>query len=414
MSKGIFVEGVKRSGKSKLAVDLMSEYIKRGCKVATNLDLFLENLDPKGNNSVIRLPDHPRSCDFLALGSAYPELDPDKPETYDEKKNGVVLVDELLTFLNSRDWKEKDRPLIVNWMVQMGKYGWDFIAIGQDFDSVDKQLRATTINTLINVKAGNNYFGFGIANTLATKILSLFGSPQFSIARFYDSQAKARKAHGHEFYQKKWTHQWYKTAQRFEPDNFVNNQNQLVDMRASYSMLSGKILNDWYPDGFDNRLKKVESEKPEVKKEVKKELKKEIEKSEPILKKWHFIALAICAYVVYDYVSSSSSPVAAVLDVKSNSPITAKKTKVPLPDVIKNVYITCSVRSSLGTDYCFERDGFVFYPSDIEIPVVALTACTANLVIDGTMHKVRCNPVYVPSWSSAKDDSSENLLASND
>ncbi|MDC9579969.1 hypothetical protein PSI06_21400, partial [Pseudoalteromonas sp. GABNS16E] len=45
----------------------------------------------------------------------------------------------------------------------MGKYGWDLVLIGQDFEGVDKQLRDTTIDQLINVKSGANYFGFARA-----------------------------------------------------------------------------------------------------------------------------------------------------------------------------------------------------------------------------------------------------------
>jgi hypothetical protein len=427
MSKGIFIEGVKRSGKTKFAVDLMAGYIKRGCKVATNLDLFLENLDPKGNNSVIRLPDHPRSCDFIALESAYPELDPDKPETYDEKKNGLVVIDELLTFLNSRDWKEKDRAVIVSWMVQMGKYGWDLVAIGQDFDSVDKQLRATTINSLYDVKNGRNYFGFGLFNTLASKMLNLFNIPQFSIARFYDSQSNGRKAHGHEFFIKSWCHGWYKTAQRFLPDQLLTKDNRLVDMRASYSMLPGKTLNEWYPkeevkkqtlEDVKQAAQEVETKSKEIKKDL--ESKEEVKKDKkPLLPTWKIMLLALSVYVAYSFFQTDK-PQAQTQTSQTTTNIKNILQKTPLPTVLKGVYITCSVKSEKGTDYCFERNGNPFYPEDIEIWVVASTSCSASLIVDKQLHKVYCNPEFVQPWSSARPQNeninlseTETLLASN-
>lgn len=430
MSKGIFIEGVKRSGKTKFAVDLMAGYINRGCKVATNLDLFLENLAPDSDNSVIRLPDHPRSCDFIALESAYPELDPDKPETYDESKNGLVLIDELLTFLNSRDWKDKDRAIIVSWMVQMGKFGWDLVAIGQDFESVDKQLRATTINSLYAIKNGRNYFGFGFFNSLLSLVLNALKFPQFSIARFYDSQSKGRKAHGHEFFIKSWTHQWYKTAQRFLPDVMQTKDNRLVDMRASYSMLSGKTLNAWYP-----KEQKQTEEKPKIKSldDVKKvaeevetkskEIKKEIESNEnskkdkkPFLPTWQLFALALLAYIAYSLYQPDTTTKTATAPITLNN----KPKKIPLPKVLEGVYITCSVKSKKGTDYCFERNGNPFFPEDIEIWVVASTACSASLIVEKQLHKVYCNPEFVQPWSSArpKDNGvslqeTDTVLASN-
>lgn len=434
MSKGIFIEGVKRSGKTKFAVDLMAGYIKRGCKVATNLDLFLENLAPDSDNSVIRLPDHPRSCDFIALESAYPELDPDKPETYDESKNGLVLIDELLTFLNSRDWKDKDRAIIVSWMVQMGKFGWDLVAIGQDFESVDKQLRATTINSLYSIKNGRNYFGFGLFNSLLSLVLNAFKFPQFSIARFYDSQSKGRKAHGHEFFIKSWTHQWYKTAQRFLPDVMQTNDNRLVDMRASYSMIPGKTLNKWYPKNKENTTEHKINSLDDVKKTAKeveaksKEIKKEIESKESdktdkidkkdkkkLLSTWQIFVLALLVYIAYSFYKTDSTPVNAA----AHATLKNKLKKNPLPKVLEGVYITCSVKSEKGTDYCFSKNGNPFHPEDVEIWVLPSSACTASLIVEKQLHKVYCNPEFIQPWSSARPDNdmstqdSDTVLASN-
>lgn len=413
MSKGIFVEGVKRSGKTKYAIDLIHDYLKRGRRVATNLDLYLDKMGDIKNPHVIRIPDHPRSLDLVNLGCGYPELE-ESDSNYDESKNGLVVIDELLTHLNSRSFKDKDRLAIVSWFVQMGKYGWDLVLIGQDFEGVDKQLRDTTIDQRVNVKSGANYFGFGFVNGLAHKIFDVFNVPKFSVARFYDGKSKTRKAQGYQFYIKSWCHPWYNTAQKFLPDLMANKRGDLIDMRAAYSMVPTEQLKKWYL--IRDKINETIEKKTDAKNEPK----------EPILKNWHKIAIsALLVYGLYYYfssdtpqISTASKQTTADVSTSNNPHQNTNKT----PDIISGVYITCSVASSTSKQYCFEKAGEPFYPNDIEIPVIAVSNCSAQLYVDKKPYKVYCNPKRVDSWSSAKpetntatqDDTQESsFLAAN-
>lgn len=131
---GYFVTGKFRNGKSLVSVARMFEYLGRGCKVATNLDIFLDAyLRPSSKKSVIRIPDKPSLADleFIGLGNI----------TNDETKNGLLVLDELGSWFNSRNWQDKERKHLIDWFIHVGKRGWDVILIVQDIDMVDGQLR---------------------------------------------------------------------------------------------------------------------------------------------------------------------------------------------------------------------------------------------------------------------------------
>ncbi len=403
MASGKFIEGVKRSGKTKYAVDLINDYLKRGRKVATNLDLFLDKM-PVQNPHVIRLPDHPRSEDLHALGIGYPELEQDD-RNYDESKNGLVVIDELLTHLNSRSFKDKDRLAIVSWFVQMGKYGWDLVLIGQDFEGVDKQLRDTTIDQLVSVKSGVNYFGFGFINSVVQRLFSVLHIPKFSVARFYDGKSKSRKAHGYQFYIKDWTHAWYNTAQKFLPDVMTAKDGRLVDMRAMYSMVPTEQLKKWYL--VSDKVKEVVQQKKTQKNQ------------DPILKTWHKAALfALVGYVTYLFYPFGAKSEESTNTTPSSTSNTSSQSQQQLPKILEGVYITCSVISNKqNSTYCFEKEGNPFYPSSIDAVVNVVSACTAKLKYMDNEYTVHCLPYRVDSFSAAKPINSQpieqDLIAAN-
>ena len=402
MSKGIFIEGVKRSGKSKYAIDLIHDYLKQGRKVATNLDLFLDNMDDIKDAHVIRIPDHPTSKHLTDLGVGYPELE-ESDLNYDENKNGLVVIDELLTHLNSRSFKDKDRLAIVSWFVQMGKYGWDLVLIGQDFEGVDKQLRDTTIDQLVSVKSGVNYFGFGFINSVVQRLFSLLHIPKFSVARFYDGKSKSRKAHGYQFYIKDWTHAWYNTAQKFLPDVMTAKDGRLVDMRAMYSMVPTEQLKKWYL--VSDKVQEVVQQKKTQK------------NKDPILKTWHKAALfALVGYVTYLFYPFGAKPEESKNTTPSSSSNSSPQAQQQLPKILEGVYITCSVISNRQNSiYCFEKDGIPFYPSAIGAVVKVVSACTAKIEYMDSEYTVRCLPYRVESYSAAKQSYSQEqeILAAN-
>lgn len=130
-----FVTGKLGSGKTLAAVGKIRDKLIQGRPVATNLDLKLNKLiGPKAKNTVVyRVPDKPTVHDMKALGDGNP--------SYDEEENGLIVLDECGTWFNSRDWQDKDRRPLIDWLLHARKLGWDLIFIIQDVSMIDKQAR---------------------------------------------------------------------------------------------------------------------------------------------------------------------------------------------------------------------------------------------------------------------------------
>ena len=130
-----FVTGKLGAGKSLTSVGRIREAFLRGSPVATNLDINLVSMlgRNKRNTRLYRVPDKPSLADLEALGKGN--------TSYDESKNGLLVLDECGTWFNSRTWNDKSRQDVINWFLHARKLGWDIIFIVQDISIVDKQAR---------------------------------------------------------------------------------------------------------------------------------------------------------------------------------------------------------------------------------------------------------------------------------
>lgn len=153
MSESVLLAGKRGSGKSLGAVSLAGKYLTAGRMVATNLNLYVEHLVPAYNTTRwIRIPDHPSAADMasMPLGNPYLKWEEGKPDPvmlpgYQEKANGLLLLDEVATFLNSREWSGNGRGDFISWLAQSRKYGWDLCFLAQHWNMVDKQIREALI-----------------------------------------------------------------------------------------------------------------------------------------------------------------------------------------------------------------------------------------------------------------------------
>jgi len=132
------VEGKLGTGKTKFCVWRAQEAIRQGRRVASNVDLKLDKLTPERAASYIRVPDKPTAEDLDAIGAG-------NPESYDEYKNGVLILDELGTWLNARSFQDKSRAGVIDWLIHARKHGWDVYLIVQDANMIDKQVRESLI-----------------------------------------------------------------------------------------------------------------------------------------------------------------------------------------------------------------------------------------------------------------------------
>lgn len=133
---GYIVTGRLGAGKGKWGVGRMQACVRRGARIATNFDLWMEHLaGPKSRATAIRVPDHPTAADLYALGRGHDGAKPlDGPF-------GELHLDECASWLNSRQHADKARAALVEWFVHARKLRWDVYFYVQDLDAIDKQLR---------------------------------------------------------------------------------------------------------------------------------------------------------------------------------------------------------------------------------------------------------------------------------
>lgn len=232
---GWIIQGVRGEGKSLAAVGKIREYMLRGRPVATNLNLFLEKFLPE-DNAVIsyRLPDHPRLADFQLLPPAY------DPKYKKEDMNGLLVLDELGTWLNARNWNDKSRLEMLNWLFLSRKDHWDIILLAQDYEMIDAQVRTTLCDYLVQASrldrqkipylaGAMKFFGLSGMMPRVHRYHVFYGMSQQT------APVETWSYTGHEFYS------GYDTNQKF-----LNGQEPiagtLVDMRATYSYIPVNYL----------------------------------------------------------------------------------------------------------------------------------------------------------------------------
>lgn len=132
------VEGKLGTGKTKFAVWRAQQAMLEGRRVASNVDLRTWVMCPRSSVRYVRIPDKPTAFDLDAIGHG-------NPESYDEDRNGVLILDELGTWLNARSFQDKQRAGLLDWLIHARKLGWDVYLIVQDAGMIDKQVREALI-----------------------------------------------------------------------------------------------------------------------------------------------------------------------------------------------------------------------------------------------------------------------------
>jgi len=140
------VSGKLGSGKTLACVGQIRDALRSGRRVATNLDLRLENMLPAKARALqcVRLPDKPTVEHLELIGEGNP--------TMDETKNGIIVLDELAAWLNSRTFNDKSRGPVIDWLIHSRKKGWDVFFICQHIEQIDKQIRTALVEYLVTCR----------------------------------------------------------------------------------------------------------------------------------------------------------------------------------------------------------------------------------------------------------------------
>lgn len=224
------ITGHLGSGKSLLAVRIAHDYLKAGRRVASNITLCLDKLpgDDMSKVSATKLPYIPTAAHLSELGNGY-------DGKYDEDKFGLIILDEAGTWLNSRDWNDKDRRGLFQWLTHARKFGWDLALLVQDFEAMDAQIRRSIVEIFVKcqrldrvkipylpIKLPKYFVGTG-----------RYGGPD-------GLKYKTWHASAEDYFES------YLTTEKVRMETVWTDQGAEVDARGSYSMLSAWHLRGRY------------------------------------------------------------------------------------------------------------------------------------------------------------------------
>ena len=134
IEQGIHViVGSLGDGKTLRSLSIAEWFIQHNFRVATNINIRVERLcsPDQAKSLVTRLPDKPSIEVLKDLGSGA------------KKKGdyGLLLLDELGIWMNSREYGNKDRLAIVKFIIEARKRRWIPVFIAQKASLIDKQVR---------------------------------------------------------------------------------------------------------------------------------------------------------------------------------------------------------------------------------------------------------------------------------
>lgn len=231
------VTGKLGAGKTLAAVGRAQEYLQAGCRVATNLELWPENLAGRtsgADQAVIRVPDKPRVEDLEAIGLGY-------EGPMDESRNGALILDELGTWLNSRSWNDKERAGVLDWFLHARKRRWDVYLIVQDISVVDKQLRDTLCEHLVVCRRMDRFPIPVVGKLLRGRL------PRIHVGTVHYGDNETAPKVDRWWYRGSELFGGYDTEQVFAPDQeWSEARQEMVDYRAPYSVLPAATLRAWY------------------------------------------------------------------------------------------------------------------------------------------------------------------------
>lgn len=251
-----FVTGKLGSGKSLAAVGRIRDYLSQRRRVATNLDLYLDKMFPSGKNkeSVVRLPDKPRLSDLELLGTG----DGQPMSYYDESRFGLLVLDEMASWFNSRGWAEKSRHEVIEWFLHARKLHWDILFLIQDLDAVDKQLRGALAEHVVTCRRLDRIpipFLSSVTKLLTDK-RALMPKVHIGVVRYGASDSALIVDRW--WYSGRELYGSYMTGQAFRDDVMISSSGDVVDMRAPYSLLSAWHLVGRYASRRPRLLDRLE------------------------------------------------------------------------------------------------------------------------------------------------------------
>jgi Zonular occludens toxin (Zot) len=347
------VTGTLGSGKSLVSVGKIREYLKQGRRVATNLDIYLDKMMPPDSKAnLVRVPDKPRLFDMECLGKGCVEAD--------EKKYGLLVLDELGTWMNSRNWRDKGRGDLLDWFRNARKKHWDIYLLVQHIDVVDPQLAKSLGEHLVVCQRTDRVNIPFLSGALrGVGIQQVF--PKVHLAYVYYGRSTSATRVGLWSYRGHDLYGSYDTDQEFREETEIDDRGKETDQRATFSQLPPYYMNRV---GLELNLKKQLTDLAEWRRRTVAQRPGGASIRKDRLVPYMAVGLiAIVALVGYGILSSEHSlvaPMASIHGVKEAPPAVAKvvsAVKAPTPKKtpapISEVYVKPVVKKDVRKDIHF-------------------------------------------------------------
>lgn len=391
-----FVQGKLGSGKTLASIYRMKQALNEGRRVATNIDLNLEKLvNPWAKKTfVIRMPDKPSPSDFEALPLGY------DGDYKSEDFNGDLHLDECGIWFNSRNWNDKGRAGIIEWIIHARKKRWNLYFYVQDIDVVDKQAREMFAEHVVTCKRTDRlnipFIGWALNIFSKTALGKKFNLPKFHMAIVQYGTSQFAPIVDRWWYRGEKLYDAYDTEQAFYPPEHPN------------SVKLSTVLPPWYTYGrYHTRLEHLKNAIRYFK-----------------TKGRHFFLLGAGLAVLGTNAAVTALPEVPkkgwfgcneaykalygscdaypVVKEQGADKRTSKTSKTSVSQSsgsvaqslggLGTVYVTGSVASGRGYDYFFSCDGRPCDLASIGFQIEPVTWCQAIITRDDVRKLIYCNP----------------------
>lgn len=145
--------GQPGTGKSTLATGMILDSLRDRRKVVANfaVDPAPAAMRPSSiisNGYVEVLPARPTFEQLASIGYGWT----DRKDYGREDRSGLLVMDEIGGWINSRSWADKDRQKIIDWFLHSRKRGWDIVFIAQHPNLIDKQIREAVVEAYARIR----------------------------------------------------------------------------------------------------------------------------------------------------------------------------------------------------------------------------------------------------------------------
>ncbi|WP_417212728.1 zonular occludens toxin domain-containing protein, partial [Acinetobacter venetianus] len=244
----MYVTGKLGGGKGIYLMHQAHQYYRAGRRVAANFDINTEHISNKSDNSIFRIPDRPRIEDLELLGRGCPEGE--------KEAFGCLLLDEAGTWLNCRNFRDKGRKELLDWFIHARKMGWDVYVGVQNEGMVDNQIFSATGEHITFCQRAFNIrvpFFSDLLEIFAPKSFGRMAKkrkrifPHYVTARSYKgSPSRTNKPIEKVLIKASDYYDYYDTNYVFTEQQEFKKDGSTWDARASFSILPGSTLFEWY------------------------------------------------------------------------------------------------------------------------------------------------------------------------